>query len=168
MKMMLKISQIANKDLRAGHQIYNYYIINSFSNFEEKKVSYNNFMIKCNNIKKKKLPYLIAKIENKVVGLAYLDNFREKSGYRFAFENTIYVHNDYLNKGIGFKLLKQLITLSKNNKEIKKIVAVISSIESVGSIKVHKKLGFKNCGKLKKIGFKKGKWIDTILMQKDL
>ena len=166
--MMLKISQIANKDLRAGHQIYNYYIINSFSNFEEKKVSYNNFMIKCNNIKKKKLPYLIAKIENKVVGLAYLDNFREKSGYRFAFENTIYVHNDYLNKGIGFKLLKQLITLSKKNKEIKKIVAVIGSIDSVGSIKVHKKLGFKNCGRLKKIGFKKGKWIDSIIMQKDL
>ena len=52
--------------------------------------------------------------------------------------------------------------------KIKKIVAVISSIDSVGSIKVHKKLGFKNCGKLKKIGFKKGKWIDCIIMQKDL
>ena len=64
--------------------------------------------------------------------------------------------------------MKQLITSSKTNKEIKKIVAVIGSIDSVGSIKVHKKLGFKNCGKLKKIGFKKNRWIDCIIMQKDL
>ena len=107
-------------------------------------------------------------IDKELVGIAYLNKFRDKSGYRFAFENTIYVHNNYLKKGIGSRLLKKLITLSKKNKEIKKIVAVIGCIDSVGSIKVHKKLGFKNCGKLKKIGFKKGKWIDSIIMQKDL
>ena len=64
--------------------------------------------------------------------------------------------------------LIELITSSKKNKDIKKIVAVIGSIDSIGSIKVHKKLGFKNCGKLKKIGFKKNRWIDCIIMQKDL
>ena len=98
----------------------------------------------------------------------HLRNFNAFLGYRFAFENTIYVHNDYLKQGIGFRLLKQLITSSKTNKDIKKIVAVIGSIDSVGSIKVHKKLGFKNCGKLKKIGFKKNRWVDCIIMQKDL
>ena len=79
-----------------------------------------------------------------------------------------YQYNNYLKQGIGFRLLKQLIISSKKNKDIKKIVAVIGSIDSIGSIKIHKKLGFKNCGKLKKIGFKKNKWIDCIIMQKDL
>ena len=166
--MRLLITPLLKNNLKDALKIYNYYIDNSFSNFEEKKVSLSDFTKNYRNIKKKKLPYLAAMIDKNLVGIAYLNKFRDKSGYRFAFENTIYVHNDYLKKGIGFKLLKQLITLSKKNKEIKKIVAVIGSIDSVGSIKVHKKLGFINCGRLKKIGFKKGKWIDSIIMQKDL
>ena len=166
--MSLLITPLLKKNLKDALKIYNYYVVNSFANFEEKKVSLSDFTDNYKNITNKKLPYLAAIIDKNLVGIAYLNKFRDKSGYRFAFENTIYVHNDYLKNGIGSKLLKQLITLSKRNKEIKKIVAVIGSIDSVGSIKVHKKLGFKNCGKLKKIGFKKGKWIDSIIMQKDL
>ena len=166
--MSLLITPLLKKNLKDALKIYNYYIDNSFSNFEEKKVSLSDFTKNYRNITKKKLPYLAAMIDKKLVGIAYLNKFRDKSGYRFAFENTIYVHNDYLKQGIGFKLLKQLITSSKKIKDIKKIVAVIGSIDSAGSIKVHKKLGFKNCGKLKKIGFKKNRWIDCIIMQKDL
>ena len=166
--MSLIITPLLKKNLKDALKIYNYYIDNSFSNFEEKKVSLCDFTNNYKNIIKKKLPYIAAMIDNNLVGIAYLNNFRDKSGYRFAFENTIYVHNNYLKQGIGFRLLKQLITSSKKNKDIKKIIAVIGSIDSIGSIKVHKKLGFKNCGKLKKIGFKKNKWIDSIIMQKDL
>ncbi len=166
--MNLQITPLLKKNLKDALKIYNYYIDNSFSNFEEKKISLKDFTNNYRNITKKKLPYLAAIIDKNLVGIAYLNKFRDKSGYRFAFENTIYVHSNYLKKGIGYRLLKELISSSKKNREIKKIVAVIGSIDSVGSIKVHKKLGFKNCGKLKKIGFKKGKWIDSIIMQKDL
>ena len=166
--MSLLITPLLKKNIKDALKIYNYYIDNSFSNFEEQKVSLSDFTKTYKSITKKKLPYLAAMIDKNLVGIAYLNKFRDKSGYRFAFENTIYVHYNYLKQGIGFKLLRQLITSSKKNKEIKKIVAVIGSIDSIGSIKVHKKLGFKNCGKLKKIGFKKNKWIDCIIMQKDL
>ena len=166
--MSLLITPLLKKNLKDALNIYNYYIDNSFSNFEEKKISLSDFANNYKIITKKKLPYLAAMIDKNLVGIAYLNKFRDKSGYRFAFENTIYVHNDYLKQGIGFKLLRHLITSSKKNKDIKKIIAVIGSIDSIGSIKVHKKLGFKNCGKLKKIGFKKNKWIDCIIMQKDL
>ena len=166
--MSLLITPLLKKNLKDALNLYNYYVVNSFANFEEKKVSLSDFTKNYKSIVNKKLPYLAAMIDKNLVGIAYLNKFRDKSGYRFAFENTIYVHNDYLKKGIGFRLLKQLIILSKKNKEIKKIVAVIGSKESIGSIKVHKKLGFKNCGRLKKIGFKKGKWIDSIIMQKNL
>ena len=166
--MKLKITKISKKYLRQALYIYNYYIENSYFNFEEKKITYNKFVSQYKKINKNKLPYLLALDNKKVVGIAYLSSFREKSGYRFAFENTIYIDNDYKKKGIGTKLLSALISESKKNKNIKKIVAVIGSIDSIGSIRVHKKLGFKNCGKLKKIGFKKNKWIDCIIMQKDL
>ena len=139
----LKIKSIAAKHLRDAHKIYNYYITNSYSNFEEKKLTFKDFYKNYKNIIDKKLPYLVALYDEKVVGIAYLNQFREKSGYRFAFENTIYIHNHYIKQGIGSKLLKALIDCSKKNKKIKLIVAVIGSIDSQSSIKIHQKLGFK-------------------------
>ena len=166
--MKLTIEKISEKHLRDALKIYNYYIVNSYSNFEEKKLTFNQFHSNYKNIAKNKLPYLIALSEKKVVGLAYLNRFREKSGYRFAFENTIYVHNKYIRKGIGYKLLKKLLYVSKNKKNIKLIVAVIGSIDSKGSLKLHEKLGFKKAGIIKKVGFKNNKWIDSIFLQKNL
>jgi len=166
--MKLRIEKISKKNLRPAHKIYNYYITNSYSNFEEKKLTFKDFYKNYKNTISNKLPYLVALVEEKVVGIAYLNKFREKSGYRFAFENTIYIHNDYIKQGIGSKLLKALINLSKKNKNIKLIVAVIGSIDSEGSLKIHQKLGFKKIGTLKKIGFKNNKWIDSIFLQKNL
>jgi phosphinothricin acetyltransferase len=166
--MKLKFEPISEKYLKTAHKIYNYYIANSYSNFEEKKLSFKEFYKNYKNIINKKLPYLVAINEEKVVGIAYLNKFREKSGYRYAFENTIYIHKDHINQGIGYKLLKELINISKKNKNIKLIVAVIGGLDSKGSIKIHQKLGFKKVGILKKIGFKKNKWIDAILLQKNL
>ena len=166
--MQLRIETISQKDLRSAHKIYNYYIINSYANFEEKKLTFRDFYKNYKNIIDKKLPYLVAIYDEKVVGIAYLSQFREKSGYRFAFENTIYIHNNYIKQGIGSKLLKALIDLSKKNKKIKLIVAVIGNIDSKSSIKIHQKLGFKKVGKLTKVGFKNKKWIDSIFLQKNV
>ena len=166
--MKLTIEKISEKYLKDAHKIYNHYIINSYSNFEEKKLTFYEFHNNYKNIIKNKLPYLIALNENKVVGLAYLNKFREKSGYRFAFENTIYVDDKHTRQGIGYKLLNELLNVSKNNNNIKLIIAVIGSIDSKGSLKLHEKLGFKKTGVLKKIGFKNNKWIDSIFLQKNL
>ena len=166
--MKLRIETITEKNLKAAHKIYNYYIINSYSNFEEKKLTYCDFYENYKKIINNRFPYLVALYEEKVVGLAYLNKFREKSGYRFAFENTIYVHDKHTRQGIGYKLLKELLYASKNNKNIKLIIAVIGSIDSKGSLKLHEKLGFKKTGDLKKIGFKNNKWIDSIFLQKNL
>ena len=164
--MKLRIELISEEELKPAHKIYNYYITNSYSNFEEKKITFKDFYKNYKNITNKKLPYLVALYDEKVVGIAYLNQFREKSGYRFAFENTIYIHNNYTKQSIGSKLLKALINHSKKNKNIKLIVAVIGSIDSKSSIKIHQKLGFKKVGRLKKVGFKKNKWIDSIFLQK--
>jgi len=166
--MELKIEKISEQYLKDAHKIYNYYIINSYSNFEEKKLTFNQFHKNYKTINKNRLPYLVALSKNKVVGLAYLNKFREKSGYRFAFENTIYVHEKYTRQGIGYNLLKELLNISKNHKNIKLIIAVIGSIDSKGSLKLHEKLGFKKSGVLKKIGFKNNKWIDSIFLQKNV
>lgn len=166
--MKVKITQIQEQHLKEAHILYNYYIVNSYANFEENELSFKDFYENYQKITGNKLPYIVAIDKEKVIGIAYLNRFRDKSGYRFAFENTIYVSNEYLRKGIGSKLLAKLIKVSKKNQNIKKIVAVIGGIDSKGSIEIHQKFGFKKSGVLKSIGFKNNKWIDSILMQKNI
>ena len=106
--------------------------------------------------------------KNIIIGFAFLQPFRSKSGYRFTFENSIYVHPKFINQGIGNILLKNLIKSSKKNNLIKSIIAVIGDSKNYNSIKIHYKNGFKKIGILKSVGFKKNKWIDSVYMQKIL
>ena len=89
--------------------------------------------------------------------------------------SKIKLSNDFVRNAVKLALNEDLYPLGditsslvKNNKNIKLIVAVIGSIDSKGSLKLHEKLGFKKTGVLKKIGFKNNKWIDSILLQKNL
>jgi len=163
--MQFLIRKMIEKDLNEAHFIYNYFIENSFSNFEENKISSRKFKSDYKKIILKKLPYLVAEHKKNVVGFTYLKNYRSKSGYRYTFENSIYIHPEYTNRGIGSKLLKKLIYSSKKNKNIRNIIAVIGDSGNKSSIKIHKKNGFKKIGILKKIGFKQDKWIDSVYMQ---
>ena len=166
--MKILSERITIGDLDKGLKIYNYFILNSFSNFEEKKLSFKSFKSLYNKIKRNKLPFLIAKKENNVVGIAFVNKFREKSGYRFTFEHSIYIDPVFINSGYGTIILEELIRNCRKNKNIKNLIAVIGGSDNVGSIKIHKKNGFKLIGILKKVGFKKNKWVDSVYMQKKL
>ena len=94
--MKLKITNILDRHLKEAHELYNYYIVNSYANFEETEVNFKEFHKNYKNITDYKLPYLVALDGEKVIGIAYLNKFRDKSGYRFAFENTIYINKNIL------------------------------------------------------------------------
>ena len=162
----IKIRKIKIQDFEQGLKIYNHYIENSFSNFEEKKFTLQKFKKLVFDNFSKKIPFLVAEIDKKIVGIAYLTEFRSKSGYKYAFENTIYIHSNFIGQGVGNKLLKSLLSISKKNRMIKTIIAVICGYKNSSSISIHKKYGFKKIGTLKKVGFKKNKWLDAVYMQK--
>ncbi len=166
--MIILSKKISEKHIYEALKIYNYYISNSFSNFEENKLSIRSFKALYKNIKLNKLPFIIGIDKNNVVGLAFVNKFREKSGYRFTHEHSIYVDPDFIKKGYGQKLLKNLIKLCKKNSKIKNLIAVIGGSNNIASIKIHKSNGFKYIGTLSKVGFKKNRWIDSIYMQKKL
>ena len=166
--MLFKYNRITNKNLSDALEIYNYYIINSFSNFEEKKLSLKVFKSLYGKIKSSKLPFIIATQNKVVIGLAFVNKFREKSGYRFTHEHSIYVHPNYLNNGFGSIILNELIIQCKKSKKIKNLIAVIGGSDNTASINIHKKYGFKLIGTIIKAGYKKNKWIDSVYMQKKL
>ncbi len=166
MKIIYK--NFSNKDINDSLKIYNFYIKNSFSNFEEKEMNKKTFNSLYENNLKKKLPFIIGKVDNGVIGIAFVNEFRSKSGYRFTYEHSIYINPNYQNKGYGSEILSKLILNCKKNKNIINLIAVIGDSKNIGSIKIHRKNGFKHIGTLKKVGFKKNKWIDSVYMQKKI
>ena len=166
--MKVKKNNFTENEISKALKIYNYFIENSISNFEEKKMSKSTFNLLLKNIKKNKLPFILAIEDNKVIGLAFVNKFREKSGYRFSFEHSIYVDPEFINNGYGNKILKELVKICKKISKIKNLIAVIGGKDNFASIKIHKKNGFQYIGTIKKAGFKKNKWVDSIYMQKRL
>ena len=166
--MIFLYNHLNRQHLNSALNIYNHYISNSFSNFEEKRLTSQAFNNLYKNIKKNKLPFIIG-IKNKdILGLAYVNKFREKSGYRYTYEHSIYINPEFVKQKYGTRLLKELINQCKKNKKIKNLIAVIGGSDNIGSIKIHEKNGFKHIGTLRKVGFKKNKWIDSVYMQKIL
>ena len=166
MKILNK--NISQQNLKDALKIYNYYISSSFSNFEEKTLSIKSFKILHKKILSNKVPFILAIEDKTLLGLAFVNKFREKSGYRFTYEHSIYVNPKFKKKGYGSIILKELIKKCKQNKKIKNLIAVIGGSDNIASIKIHKKNGFKYIGTISKAGFKKGKWIDSVYMQKRL
>ena len=166
--MIIINQKISEKNLIDSLKIYNYYISNSLSNFEEKRLSLKSFKFLYKSIVSNDLPFIIAIENTKVLGLAFVNKFREKSGYRFTYEHSIYVHPKHTKFGRGSIILKELIKECKKNKNIRNLIAVIGSSDNIGSIKIHKKYGFKLIGTIIKAGYKKNKWIDSVYMQKRL
>ena len=167
-QMKLKTNRFTDNEISKALKIYNYFIENSFSNFEEKKLSKKTFNLLLAKIKKNKLPFILAILNNEVIGLAFVNKFREKSGYRYSYEHSIYVDPNFINSGYGNKILKELIKICRKIGKIRNLIAVIGGKNNFASVKIHKKNGFNYIGTIKNAGFKKNKWIDSIYMQKRL
>ena len=167
-QMKVKTNKFTDNEISKALKIYNYFIENSFSNFEERKLSKKTFNLLLAKIKKNKLPFILAILNNEVIGLAFVNKFREKSGYRYSYEHSIYVDPNFINNGYGNKILKELLKICKKVGKIRNLIAVIGGKNNFASVRIHKKNGFNYIGTIKNAGFKKNKWIDSIYMQKRL
>jgi len=112
-------------------------------------------------------PYLVASSDSVIVGYAYVGPFRPRPAYRFTVENSIYLAPAFQRRGIGLLLLEELIARSTAS-GLRQMVAVIGDSANQGSIQLHTRAGFKMIGTLQDTGFKFGRWLDTVLMQRAL
>jgi phosphinothricin acetyltransferase len=112
-------------------------------------------------------PYLAAEIGGTLAGYAYAGLYRTRPAYRFTVEDSIYVDPKIHRRGIGRALLKRLIE-DCEQRGFRQMIAVIGDSAQTASIEVHRALGFERVGNLENVGFKFGRWLDTVLMQRDL
>ncbi|HRH88463.1 MAG TPA: N-acetyltransferase family protein [Rubrivivax sp.] len=115
----------------------------------------------------KGLPWLVAEQHGRVLGYAYANHFRPRPAYRFAVEDSIYLSPAAQGRGIGRVLLAELMARCQSA-GARQMLAVIGDSANHGSIGVHRTLGFEHCGLLQSVGWKFGRWLDVVLMQRAL
>jgi L-amino acid N-acyltransferase YncA len=109
-------------------------------------------------------PYLVAALEGRVIGYAYAGAYRPRPAYRFTVENSVYLEPAIHRRGIGLQLLQRLIAESES-RGYRQMIAVIGDSANAGSIGVHTRCGFQMIGTHPNVGFKFGRWLDTVMMQ---
>ena len=115
----------------------------------------------------RELPFLVVEAGGTVLGYAYANYFRPRLAYRFCVEDSIYLHPQTQGQGLGRLLLAELITRCEAA-GARQMLAVIGDAENKGSIGVHRSLGFADTGVLRSAGWKFGRWLDVVLMQRQL
>ena len=113
------------------------------------------------------LPFLVAEVDGEVLGYAYANYFRPRLAYRYCLEDSIYLARDAQGKGLGKLLLAELIARCEAAGG-RQMLAVIGDAENKGSVGLHTALGFEHTGVLKSAGWKFGRWLDVVLMQRTL
>ena len=112
-------------------------------------------------------PYFTAALDGRVVGYAYAGAYRPRPAYRFTVENSVYLQPAIHRRGIGLQLMQRLIVESEA-RGYRQMIAVIGDSANAGSIAVHGKCGFQMIGTHPNVGFKFGRWLDTVMMQRAL
>lgn len=154
-------------DLAAVQRIYAHHVLTGFASFEETPPDVAEMARRWTAIVDAGLPYICAVERDQVVGYAYAGPYRPRSAYRFCVEDSIYLAPDSTGRGIGRALLAALI---ERCTEIGKrqMIAVIGDSANAASIELHRACGFRAVGTFSAIGFKQGRWVDSVLMQRPL
>jgi L-amino acid N-acyltransferase YncA len=161
----MKIRRAKIEDAQCIIDIYNWYTINTIITFETDPVSLAEMQERIRE-KLQNHDWLIAEIDNEIVGYAYYGVFRARAAYRHTVESTIYLSKEYKGRGLGVPLYSAL-TESAKNKGFREMLGVIA-LPNPESVNLHEKLGFKEAGIMKNIGFKYGRYIDVVILQKTI
>ncbi len=148
-------------------EIYADHVRNGFGSFEEVPPLQEEMLDRFGRVIDAGLPYLVAADGSALLGFAYAAAYRPRSAYRFTVEDSIYVAPEVQRRGIGVALLETLVSRCIAA-GMKQIVAVIGDSSNRSSIAVHLKCGFRYVGILRGVGFKQQRWLDTVIMQREL
>jgi L-amino acid N-acyltransferase YncA len=154
-------------DLPAILAIYAHHVLNGLASFEEQAPSLDEMRRRFDEVRTRGLPYLAADFGGVLVGYGYCAPYRSRSAYRYSLEDSVYVRQGSEGRGVGGVLLRALIDRCEAL-DYRSIIAVIGDSANAASINLHAAFGFLRVGTLRSAGFKFGRWVDSVIMQKPL
>ncbi|HZN87015.1 MAG TPA: GNAT family N-acetyltransferase [Burkholderiales bacterium] len=163
----MEVRAAAQGDFAAIHAIYAHHVLHGLASFEEVPPDLQEMRRRHREIAERGLPYLVAEERGEILGYGYCAPYRSRSAYRYALEDSIYIKEGHLGKGIGARLLGELLRLCEGL-GYRQVVAVIGDSGNAASIGLHARHGFLRVGTLRSTGYKFGRWVDSVLMQRPL
>jgi phosphinothricin acetyltransferase len=154
-------------DIPTITRIYAHHVLHGLASFEEVPPDAAELAARRREVLKYGLPHLAAEQAGEVVGYCYAAPYRARSAYRFTIEDSVYIDAGHVGRGIGRALLRRLIEVCEKG-PWRQMIAVIGDSENHASIRLHKAEGFRMIGTHPAVGFKFGRWVDSVLMQRDL
>jgi phosphinothricin acetyltransferase len=161
------IRDAAPNDIAAITAIYSHHVRNGLASFEEDAPPAEEMARRFRDIGAQNLPYLVAETGGTLAGYAYAAPYRTRSAYRYTLEDSVYLHPGATGAGIGSTLLAALIARCEDG-GYRRMIAVIGDSANLASIRLHARFGFTHAGLLPAAGFKFGRWVDCVLMQRPL
>ena len=163
----VNVRDARDDDMEAVQAIYAHHVLTGLASFETTPPSTAELAVRRQAVLAAGLPYLVAESGGRILGYSYATAYRPRPAYRHTVEDSVYVADGNGGRGIGAALLAELILRCEAGRW-RQMLAVIGNSGNEGSIALHRRLGFETVGTLKSVGFKFGRWVDTVLMQRSL
>ena len=162
----IRVRPSTEVDVPAMIDIYAHHVQRGLGEYEFEAMHPEDIKRRRKNMLRRRLPHLVAERDGTVVGYAYAVPFRKRPAYRYAVKHSIYVHKDHLHSGIGRRLLPALIDACAGA-GYRQMIAYID-VSNLPSIQLHEAHQFRRVGILEGVGFKFGRWTDSLMMQRAL
>lgn len=162
---MIQVRTVTINDVQELLDIYSYYVLNTTITFEYDTPSINEFTQRIQKITQK-YPYLVATLDDEIIGYAYATSYKERAAYDWSVETTVYVKETYQGIGVGKALYTQLEHALKEMNIVNMLACI--TYPNPKSIEFHTKFGFEQVGHFHKVGYKFNEWRDIIWMQKSI
>lgn len=163
----MQVREATPDDVPAIQAVYAHHVLHGLATFEEEPPSTEEMRRRFEDVRSRGLPWLAADFGGVLIGYGYCAPYRTRSAYRFTLEDSIYVRHGSEGRGVGSAILKELIARCEAL-GYRQLVAVIGDSAHAPSINLHASFGFVRVGTLRSCGFKFGRWVDTVLMQRPL
>lgn len=160
------IRDAAPGDAPALASIYAHHVLHGFASYETEPPSLDDMRARIERVRDARWPWIVAERNGAVAGYAYATQMRDRPAYRYTAEDSVYVAIDHARRGIGRALLAALIARTEAA-GFRQMIAVIGGAEPA-SIALHATLGFRHAGRLEAAGWKHGRWLDSVYMQRAL
>jgi phosphinothricin acetyltransferase len=147
--------------------IYAHHVLHGLASWELEPPDLTEMNLRRDGFVAQGYPYVVAILDGEVAGYAHAGPYRTRPAYRFTVENTIYLHPDRAGQGIAGPLLQQVID-DCTGLGYRQMIAVVGDSDNQPSIRFHEKMGFRQVGLIVGIGWKAGRWLDSVVLQRAL
>jgi phosphinothricin acetyltransferase len=154
-------------DFPAVAALYAHHVQTGLATFEEVAPSADELRRRFANVRARGLPWKVAEIDGRLAGYCYASYFNPRSAYRFTVQDSVYVADGCMGRGVGTALLRQVIDAC-TLLGYREMMAVVGDSANEASLRLHARLGFRTVGQALRVGVKLGRWVDAVYLQRAL